>query len=735
MRIRSRLMTLVVATLLPACLAAGAGIVYVYRTQQESNWRSLRETARVLSRLMENQLDASRQMLQTMAEAPAFQDRNIVDIRRYVTRMGDKRHIHLLVLDLTGHAVASSVAQEPPEAGLWAGGFRPGPPEEHQPDVSALYYSTYLKQLAYSLRVPVAHEGKLLFVLQAEIPALEMQHMVEQQSLPARWLGTVIDSNSVIVARSREGERFAGTNVTGVMRSRLHAQEEGSNVGRSLSGELVNAYFSRMPLSGWAFVVSVPQEEWNDPALRAALLTGLALALILGLGLVAALLLARSVARPIEALRAAAIEVGRGGNPRPVYSGICELDDVARELRTAGATIRSGEARLQERVTQAVAETERSQRALLQAQKMDSLGRLTGGIAHDFNNVLQTLTSGLQIAMHASDNARVQEFLLTCERAVQRAVELTRQLMAFGQVQDARLISLDPRRHLEGLLPLLRGALPAHVELQVQLHPSWPVTVDPMQLELAILNLTINARDAMPKGGSLTLVLENVELARPPDGLRPGQYVRLELTDTGHGMTQDVANRALDPFFTTKAVGAGSGLGLPQAYGFARQSGGTLLLQSQFGRGTRVTILLPRCALTVVRALPAEKSKPPVSTAGARLLFVEDDREVRTVVLHALAAHGFEVTIATNADEALERLNEASFDLVFSDIVMPGSMNGIALARIVRREWPRTHIVLATGYSRDRAELDGVRLLGKPYAVSDLMAVLSEELQQVIEDF
>jgi signal transduction histidine kinase len=260
-----------------------------------------------------------------------------------------------------------------------------------------------------------------------------------------------------------------------------------------------------------------------------------------------------------------------------------------------------------------VAETERSQRALLQAQKLDSLGHLTGGIAHDFNNVLQTLSSGLQIAMHASDNARVQDLLGGCERALQKAVELTRQLMVFGQMQEARRISLDPRRHLEGLLPLLRGALPAHVELELQLHPSWPVAVDPLQWELALLNLTINARDAMPKGGRLTLLLQNAELARPPDGLRPGQYVRLELTDTGHGMTQEVANRALDPFFTTKAVGAGSGLGLPQAYAFARQSGGTLLLQSQFGRGTRVTILLPRCGLSMVRSLPAKQCKPPLA--------------------------------------------------------------------------------------------------------------------------
>lgn len=729
MRIRSRLMTLVFATLLPTGLAAVIGIVHVYQNLQESNWRSLRETARALAMLVENEINASRLALNTMAQSPAFQQANLALIQEFLDRLGQNRRIHYIVLDPDGRLVASSGRPGKASMGAWGGGFKAGPPTDSEAEVSPLYFSTYLQAMAYSLRVPVVKQGRLLFVLQAEIPASEIQKLLEQQRLPARWIGTILDSNSVIVARSREAERFSGTNVTGPLRGKLRVMNEGSNIGRALSGEMVNAYFSRMPLSGWAFVVSVPQGEWREPALRASLVTGLAMLLILGMGVVAAAVLARRVVRPIEALRAAAIEMGQGGNPSPTRSGIAEVDDVANELYHASQAIRGAELRLQEKVSQAVAETERTQRALLQAQKLEALGRLTGGIAHDFNNVLQTMTSGLQIAMHTSSDAQVRSLLETCERAVQRAVELTRQLMVFGRVQDARQVNVDLQQHLEAMLPLLRGAVPVHVSLEVQLNPVWPVAIDPLQLELALLNLTINARDAMPNGGRLTLKLENVDLQSPPDNLPPGQYVRLELADTGQGMSQEVASRALDPFFTTKAVGAGSGLGLPQAYGFSLQSGGTLVLNTETGQGTRVTILLPRSGAATATSVETEPASEPEKAKGTRLLFVEDDSEVRNVVEYALSTHGFEVTVATNADEAVRCLQRDSFELVFSDIVMPGSMNGIALAEMVRREWPQTHVVLATGYSHENASIAGVRVLGKPYLVSELVAALRAEIQ------
>ena len=211
--------------------------------------------------------------------------------------------------------------------------------------------------------------------------------------------------------------------------------------------------------------------------------------------------------------------------------------------------------------------------------------------------------------------------------------------------------------------------------------------------------------------------------------MQAGPYVRLELVDTGLGMSQEVVSRALDPFFTTKEVGAGSGLGLPQAYGFSRQSGGTLLLFSVAGQGTCVTILLPRSDLTPAAVLPAAREPEAVPLTGIRLLFVEDDELVRNVVVHALAVHGFAVTVATNADQALEHLRRERFDLVFSDIVMPGSMNGIALAETVRREWPDTHMMLATGYSHDRSSVPGVRVLGKPYVVSQLVSALRAEME------
>ncbi|MBA2672977.1 ATP-binding protein, partial [Ramlibacter sp.] len=401
------------------------------------------------------------------------------------------------------------------------------------------------------------------------------------------------------------------------------------------------------------------------------------------------------------------------------------LDAVQDALAQASGRLRGAQAELERRVRDALAGYEESQRALLQAQKLEALGRLTGGIAHDFNNVLQTLTSGLQTLKRQAPEAQ-QALLGRCQRAVMRGTELARQLMAFGRVQEVRRETLDVSARMNEMRSLLSGALPTHTQLDYDLVPGlWPVMVDPAQLELALLNLVINARDAMPSGGGMVLRGSNETVAAARPDLSAGDYVVLSLSDTGEGMQPEVMARALDPFYTTKEVGRGSGMGLPQAYGFARQNGGTLSLESEPGQGTTVRLYLPRAR----QAMPmrsAARTLPGLPACKGRVLLVEDDELVRDTVSTALAAAGFEIETASSADEALHRMDGGErFDAVLTDVVMPGALSGLDLAQHVRQRHPGTGVVVASGYSEHSVQLPGVHALPKPYDLQQAVDALN----------
>jgi len=286
-------------------------------------------------------------------------------------------------------------------------------------------------------------------------------------------------------------------------------------------------------------------------------------------------------------------------------------------------------------------------------------------------------------------------------------------------------VCLDEK--IETVLPLLKNALPSNIAFDIEVDQAlWPVKVDPLQLELALLNLVINARDAMPHGGKISLRAKNDVLTKSLNSLLPGEYVRITIADDGTGMSAEVMSKALDPFFTTKSVNKGTGLGLPQAYGFATQAEGTLVLHSIEGKGTFVTIYIPR-ALTEVQRSEDEERRVGTASASGALLFVEDDPLVREAVAPALDQAGFNVIVAKNGEEALSILESGrAINLVFSDIVMPGNLSGIDLARIIEERFPSIRVVLATGYTEVRAAIPGVRLLAKPYNVNEAVKVLSQ---------
>jgi signal transduction histidine kinase len=594
-----------------------------------------------------------------------------------------------------------------------------------------MYYAPIGKQFSFSIQIPVKRNDRILYYLEMSIFASQLQSVFMDQQLPATWLGTILDRRGIVVARNRNAEIYVGRRAHAPILQKMAVQREGFNEGTALSGERVNAFFNRAPRSGWRFVVSVPYKEMQQSAINAATFAGAFSLLLLAVAVAAAIGVGRNTARSVEQLVESAQRLGKAEPVAPLQSGITEFDAVGDALVKADGELGAARVNLERRVAEAVTVAERSQRALLQGQKLEALGRLTGGIAHDFNNVLQTLTTGLQVCMMAIKTEREQALLQSCQRAVARGVTLARQLMVFGRVQEARLETLNVGVQLKIATPLLTGALPSNIVFEVRAKDDlWNVTVDPLQLELALLNLTMNARDAMPDGGTIVLEAHNVSLDAAYDDLAPGDYVCIRLIDNGAGMSEEVSARALDPFYTTKHIGKGAGMGLPQAYGFAKQGGGTLILSSDPGNGTVVTIYLPR-AMQEASLPRLEDNSLPRQRATGTVLFVEDDPQVRETVTPALAVTGLDVKVAHNGEEAVRMLETEHFNLVFSDIVMPGTVSGIDLAHIIRERFPRTRIVLATGYSERRINLPGVRLLAKPYSMSEAIAALNNELLQV----
>jgi len=372
-----------------------------------------------------------------------------------------------------------------------------------------------------------------------------------------------------------------------------------------------------------------------------------------------------------------------------------------------------------------------AEEALRHAQKMESIGQLTGGVAHDFNNLLAVFANGLQLLERKVGDEQRQRVFDGMRRAIARGTGLTHHLLAFSRRRPVNPESIDLAAHLKNMRAMLDRSLRGDIEVDMQLGAGlWPVEVDAGELELAMLNLCLNSRDAMESGGTITITAENVQAAG--ENGRLGDFVRLSVTDTGCGMPPQVLARALEPFFTTKDVGKGSGLGLAQVYGFTQQSGGRLELKSELGAGAVVTLLLPR-SLRVPAARLAETPGVGAVATGTRtgvVLLVEDDNEVSALTREMLSCLGFSVIHVTNPAAALGALaGPRAVDVVLSDIMMPGGMSGLELAREIRRRYADLPVVLTTGYADAASGMQAgeFKLLLKPYSTVALAEALQVE--------
>jgi signal transduction histidine kinase/ActR/RegA family two-component response regulator len=420
---------------------------------------------------------------------------------------------------------------------------------------------------------------------------------------------------------------------------------------------------------------------------------------------------------------------------------VANLLSMALKRRRADDALRRLNETLEQRIAAEVADRRQAEDALRQAQKMEAVGQLTGGVAHDFNNLLLVIMGNLELLGQAvADDERLSRFVATAYKGATRGAQLTSQLLAFARRQ-----MLHPeRRPINELIRefdvLVSRMLGETIRVAFTLDPAaGACEIDPAQFGSALLNLVVNARDAMPDGGDLTIRSSNLTLDAHSASLfadaQPGQYVVVEVSDTGTGMSADVMERVTEPFFTTKEAGRGTGLGLSQVYGFVRQSGGFLAIESTIGKGTTIRIYLPRVAASAIEDNPSLE----VRAGSGVILVVEDDTDVRDLVAVQLEVLGYRSIIAASGPEALEILaapDAPAIDLLMTDVVMPGGINGIALVREARSKQPGLKALLTSGYmaghvpGASEAEVADLPLLAKPYQQEDLARAIQEALNR-----
>jgi len=367
---------------------------------------------------------------------------------------------------------------------------------------------------------------------------------------------------------------------------------------------------------------------------------------------------------------------------------------------------------------------------LAQMQKMEALGQLTGGIAHDFNNLLMIVSGHAEMLRRKLGDPAHLRALDAILGAGRRGESLTRQLLTFSRRQPINAVTIDLRQRVQAMRPMLNSSLRGDITVTIDLPDElWPVQADIAEFELALVNIAVNARDAMPDGGSFSISGRNVPAGEGRAGQPTNEHVAISFTDTGVGIPADVLKKIFDPFFTTKAVGKGTGLGLSQVYGFAHQSGGTVSVTSEVGRGTTLTLYLARSEAAVAARTEAGQADRLVRAEGT-ILVVEDNPDVAEVTATLLEQIGYRVLRAANADDALRTIrNGDRIDLMFSDIVLPNGMNGIHLAQEVRKHFPAIHVLLTTGYS-DVAAAGETRfsILRKPFELKELEQAIREAM-------
>ena len=604
--------------------------------------------------------------------------------------------------------------------------------------ISDVLQSPVAQDWVANIEVPIFKNGQPFRGLAVGIRGREFLPLLSARDIPKNWLVGVIDGQGRFIARVPKGATEVGQLASQGWRA--IKDRTGLFEYPSLEGDTLIHANAHPSMSSWTVGVAVKKAE-----LRALAWDTVRWAVMLGAGLsVASLLLAwclaRQITRPIDQLRQAFADVSAEPG-KPIAIGppeILELQDTLHRAMVERTNANQALMAALSNLEREMALREEAQAALAQSQRLEAIGQLAGGMAHDFNNVLAAISSNLDVVTLRSTDEKIREVIQDAMDAIQMGASLTRRLLILSSRQGVGLERLDLNDRVTGTIELLRRTLGEQVTVSLRLSPDPCQTLaNPGDVDNAILNLAINARDAMPNGGMLTIETRHVTLDADVAGrianARPGEYVMLTVSDTGHGMSPEVLKHAMEPLFTTKEPGKGTGLGLATVHSTVRQSGGFVAIDSTVGEGTSVHLYFPKAepGPIVSRAAPSPKEAPLGD--GELILVVEDNDKVREATVSRLESLGYAVLEAKTGPEAITLLESGQpIALVFSDIVMPGGMTGYDVAEWVRSMKPDLKVLLTSGYSEmPLAVSEAVReikVLGKPYTREQLACALREAL-------
>jgi signal transduction histidine kinase len=614
-----------------------------------------------------------------------------------------------------------------------------------KPLVSDVFTGTVANRPLVAIILPVRIGGELKYLLHISSET-DRFHDVVASVVPDNWLIGVGDRGGTYVTRSENHSEFTGKPGVPSFLARASAFE-GTFVGENAYGDKVLVGYIHSALANWLVAANIKQSVIEAPLTEALYVLVAFGALTLLVASMIALWLWRFVARPLEGLAVASRQVGKMQSPIPIETSLREFAVVRDALSAAHEQVRSHndllEARVAERtceLAQANAELtaqmtarEKAESQLRQMQKMEAVGQLTGGIAHDFNNMLSIVISSLNLLQRRLErgDTDVQRFVASAMEGANRAAALTSRLLAFSRQQPLAPEVLDANELVAGMSELLQRTLGEPIRIETVLTTGlWKTYADAAQIENAILNLAVNARDAMPEGGHLTIETGNACLdeayTEANDDARSGQYVNISVSDTGIGMSADVVGSAFEPFFTTKKIGMGTGLGLSQVYGFVKQSNGHIKIYSEPGHGTTIRIYLPRY-YGEAALKPLRRAARPLLAGSPQhvILVVEDESRLRQLAVETLTELGYAVLAAGSAKEALDLIDKhPEISLLFTDIVMP-DMGGDKLADEAIKRRPNLRVLYTTGFARNAVVHDGVLdtgvdFIAKPFVMEEL---------------
>jgi signal transduction histidine kinase/CheY-like chemotaxis protein len=715
---------------LPA-LVAGLWLVQrTAETERHAHEHTLRETARALALAVERELDQRATIAQVLAGADALQrlplldtaDRLRFDQQARAVMEGRAGWIDVVA---GGHIVYSTRNGR-------AGAITPVPHRADARTLLPLHRSTEGIWHAAAMQ-GVSHDaagvarGQVVVTLVAD----ELQALLDRQRLPVDWVGAVVDSEDRVVARHPGGLDHAGRVVTDDLRAAMSAGREGFFIADSLEGVRMAGYFSTSQ-QGWSYVAGMPKPHFDGfqrSAAQQVAFTGLAL---LGVAMLAALLVSRGIARSVHALRDAAARMRVGEAVVPPRTGIAECDAVGRAVAEASRSAIQARAELQHQVADAVERTRLAEQQASRGLRVEALGRLTGGVAHDFNNLLGVISNSAHLMQRQVVRLpELQAPLAATLRAVDVGSRLTQTLVRFAGQRTMQARTLYLQQWLPELEDLLRSVVGRRIAVAVTVASDLPpVSVDASELELALINLSLNARDAMPEGGSLTVRADRADADDRGD-LPQAVYVRLRVEDDGSGVDAQVSDRLFEPFFTTKPVGKGTGLGLAQVHGFCRQAGGRVMLGPRPGGGTGVTLVLPAAIdAGPATAAPLSRLRPVPRLDEVEVLLVEDNEALGEATAALLQSQGARVRRAADPAHALAEVARRRPDVVLTDIVMPGPMDGVALASALRTRWGRLPVVLITGHSTRLPAEGELTVLRKPCEPVEMLEALRVAVAQ-----